>query len=225
MSYKVAFFGVPASTSAGDVLAQVVPMARELRMENGYSAVYMAATPQVTAARARLRILYFAAPGAHAGVSRDFFTERWRGELFEMVYNDQQGIFLWRHYPGTGRPASIITIGPYTGVSNVEPRVDYPQKAFTNEQLVALHRKPEAELNRAEARAVMEYDDAITIGLAHHGFDMRRNALLELLSAKTAWSLLDAKPTTKPFPTDAGPIASYEIESYDLSSHGLQGRA
>jgi hypothetical protein len=225
MSYKVAFFGVPAAMSAGDVLAQVVPMARELRMENGYDAVYMAATPQATAAQTRFRVLYFAAPGAHGGVSRDFFTERWSGELFEMVYNDQQGIFLWRHYPGTGRPASIITIGPYTGFSNLTPAVDYAQKAFTNDQLVALNRKPEAELNRAEARAVMEYDDAITIGLAHHGFDMRRNALLDLLSARTAWSLLDAKPGTKPFPRDTGPIASYDLEPHDLASHGLEGRA
>src|SRR5678815_1237403 len=131
MSYKVAFFGVPAAMAAGDVLAQLVPMAKELRMENGYAAVYLAATPQAVAAPAGLRGLYLAAPGAIGGVSRDFFTERWHGELFEMVYNDQQGIFLWRHYPATGAIESIITVGPCTGLSHIAPTIDYPQKPYT----------------------------------------------------------------------------------------------
>src|SRR5690349_7872458 len=97
-----------AALAAGDVLAQLVPMAKELRMENGYAAVYLAATPQAVAGPAGLRGLYLASPDASGGVSRDFFTERWQGELFEMVYNDQQGIFLWRHYPAQGGAESII---------------------------------------------------------------------------------------------------------------------
>lgn len=218
MSYKVAFFGVPAAMAAGEVLAQLVPMANELRMENDYDGVYLAATPQAAAAPAGLRALYLAAPGAIGGVSREFFTERWQGELFEMVYNDQQGIFLWRHHPGTGAAETIITIGPYTELSNIAPAVDYPQKPYTIEQLVALNRKPEAELSRTEERAVMEYHDAITIGLAHHGFHMTRQSLLDLLYAKTAWALLDAKPHSVAMPADASPIASYAIESYELSS-------
>ena len=221
MSYKVAFFGVPAAMAAGDVLAQLVPMAKELRMENGYAAVYLAATPQAVAGPAGLRGLYLASPDASGGVSRDFFTERWQGELFEMVYNDQQGIFLWRHYPAQGGAESIITVGPYTGLSNIAPTVDYPQKPYTMEQLVALHRKSEAELSRAEERAVMEYSDAITIGLAHHGFNLTRHSLLDLLHAKTAWSLLAGKPRPVPMPSDANPIASYEIEGHDLRAHGL----
>jgi hypothetical protein len=220
MSYKVAFLGVPAAMSAGDVLAEMVPMARELRMENGYPSVHMAATPQVEAAKTGLRILYMAAPGAHGGVSRDFFTERWNGPLFELVYNDQQGIFLWRQH-GAGRVQTLITVGPYLGAANITLAVDYAQKAFTNEQLIKLHRKPEAELTRAEERAVMEYDDAITIGLAHNQFAMKRHAVLDVLNARTAWSLLDGKPGVKPLPADAGPIMSYEIESYQLDALGL----
>src|ERR1044072_2525974 len=118
MSYKVAFFGVPAAMAAGDVLALLVPMAKELRMENGYASVYMAATPQAVAAPAGMRGLYLASADAGGGVSRDFFIARWHGELFEMVYNDQQGIFLWRHYPASGGAETIITVGPYTGLSN-----------------------------------------------------------------------------------------------------------
>ena len=224
MSYKVAFFGVPAAMSAGDVLAQVVPMAEELRMENDYGEVFMTATPEVVARKVGLRALYFAAPGAHGGVPREFFTERWNGPLFEMVYDDQHGLFLWRSYDDAGQRA-ILTDGHRVGLSKgFTPNADYPQKGFTNAQLDNAFRKPEEALTPAEAKALMEYHDAITIGLAHHGFPLKRAALLDLLYAETGWALLDAKPRPQPLPRDAAPIASYYLEPHEFSAYGLEPR-
>jgi hypothetical protein len=225
VSYKVAFFGVPAATPAGDVLAQVVPMAQELRMENGYAAVHMAATPEVVARKVGFRALYFSAPGARGGVPREFFTERWSGPLFEIVYDDQHGLYLWRYYSGEGRPRTIISDGHFVGLStDFVPNADYPQKGFTNAQLAAAFRKPEDQLTPAEARALMEHHDAITIGLAHHGFPLKRTALLDLLYAETGWALLDAKPRPQPLPRDAGPIASYYLDHYEFTTYGLEPR-
>jgi hypothetical protein len=225
VSYKVAFFGVPATMSAGDVLAQVVPMAQELRMENGYEQVYMVATPEVVARKVGLRVLYFAAPGARGGVSREFFTERWNGPFFEMVYDDQHGLFLWRYFSGDGAPQTILTDGHRVGLSKgFTPNADYPQKGFTNAQLDNSFRKPEAELTPAEARALMEYHDAITIGLAHHGVALKRAALLDLLYAERAWALLDEPPRPQPLPRDAAPVASFYIEPYEFSAYGLEPR-
>ena len=220
MSYRLAFFGVPAATPFEEVLAQVRPMARELRAENGYREVYLATCSDDEAQRIGLRPSYFAAPGAHGHVPRGFFVERWNGPLFEIVYDDQHGLFLWRHYTGDGGVHGILSDGPFVGLHDLAPNCDYPQKSFSNQQLEVEFQKSEAQL---KAQGLLGYHDAITIGLRHYGFEMTRQALLQILFTTNAWPLLTGSGA-QPLPSDVGPIASSYVDFLDFRAHGLKPR-
>jgi hypothetical protein len=107
-------------------------------------------------------------------------------------------------------------------MSNVQPSVGYPQRGFTNAELDAAVRKPEPELTETEARAVMEWHDAITIGFAHAGIATARTSCLDVLHAPTAWSLLDI--AEKSLPPDAGPVVDPYIEDHVFRSYELEAR-
>jgi hypothetical protein len=222
MSYKACFFGVPFGAS----LAPFKAMADELRMENGYTGVYLVTSPEAEARATGLRLGYLlATPAPRGRVPREFFTERWSGSpLFTLIYDDQNGYFMFEHRPLAGGPQSVITWGHAVGLSDLTLTIDYPQKPFTNAQLDAAYRKPEAKLTKAEAKALMEPADAITLGMMQFGFQSGRRACLDLVHAKKAWSLLEAKPKEQPIPDVAGPIVAYGLEPYELSLHGLEPR-
>jgi hypothetical protein len=83
-------------------------------------------------------------------------------------------------------------------------------------------RKDPDAMTEAEARAVMEWTDAITIGIAQYGFTARRGQFIDLLSAKTAWSLIEREE--RPLPDDAGPVVDPYIEEYEFAAVGLPFR-
>lgn len=215
MSYRQCFFAV-RSSQAESARAQLATMARELRSENRYRGVYLA-----SADHGGLYMMFVTAEPAPRGrVPRSFFTERWDGELFVAIYNDQAGIYLWEER-GNDRPKRIVNDAHLVG-SQVPLTVDYAGKGFTNEQLAAVMKKDPDAMTPAEARAVMEWTDAITIGLAQYGFAAKRGQFLELLDAKTVWSLLEK--AERPLPADAGPVVDPYVEDYELESVGLEFR-
>lgn len=216
MGYRHCFFAV-RSSDAEAARAQLAPMARELRSENGYKSVHLA-----RADHGGLHLMHLTAvPAPRGRVPRSFFTERWSGgELFVAVYNDRSGIYLWEAY-GDGPPKTIINDAHLVG-TNVTLTVDYAGKGFTNEQLAAAMQKDPDTLSAAEARAVMEWTDAITIGIAQFGFTAKRGQFLELLDAKTAWSLLEN--AERPLPREAGPVVDPYIEDHELDAVGLAFR-
>ncbi len=89
-----------------------------------------------------------------------------------VLHDDQQGVYLFERYvcaPGasdTTCELSIVSDGPYLGVARGTLTLDYPQRGFTIAELAALGRKPEAELSEREARAVLAYANAASVGLA-----------------------------------------------------------
>jgi hypothetical protein len=226
MSYRQCFFAVPGA-DVRDALARFAEMAAELSSENGYHAVYLATSPEPAAQASGLCAMWLAAEPAPRGrVPRGFVTERWTdAPLFVAVYDDQHGIYHWAHYPKDGPPQSILSDGHDVGVRNLTLTVDYPQKGFTREQLAAAVHKPEAALSAAERRAVMEPQDALTIGLAQFGFRARRKDFLDLLYAKEAWSLLGTEPRMAALPRSAGAVVDDFVTPHTFKSHGLAPRA
>lgn len=226
MSYRACFFGVRAidSKHAGPQLAR---MAAELQGERRHDGFYLATNTDAEAAASGLRMMYLAVdPGSGARVQREFFTERWSGcSLFVASYDDGNGLFWWEHVAADGQTQAILTNGPDTGTSDIDLTVDYPQKGFTVAQLADASSKEPHELTREEARAVMEYSDAITIGLAQFGFTARRQDFLALLNAKEAWSLLGRSAVKAPLPRTAGPIVDHYIDTHHFRACGLAPRA
>jgi hypothetical protein len=229
VSYKQCFLAVPAvdSRHAGPALAE---MARELRSENGYRGVYLATSSDAQAAATGLRMMNLLADPAPRGrVPREFFTERWSGPgpLFVAVYDDQNGYFMWQHVDARGRTGGMIaTDGHRVCAKDLELTVDYPQKPFTTAQLDAAFTRDPATLSPAEARALMEPMDAITIGLAQFGYrNARRGHFLDVLNATTGWSLLAAVPRIEAIPPTAGPVISFTFEPYELTYMGFPSRS
>lgn len=216
MGYRHCFFAV-RTADAGVAREQFREMARELRSENGYRSLHLA-----SADHGGLHLMHLtAAPAPRGRVPRSFFTERWSGaELFVAIYNDRSGIYLWEAY-GDGPPQTIINDAHLVG-TDVELSVDYAGKGFTHEQLAAVMRKDPDAMTEAEARAVMEWTDAITIGIAQYGFTAKRSQFIDLLSATTAWSLLER--AERPLPEDAGPVVDPYIEEHELAAVGLPFR-
>lgn len=216
MGYRHCFFAV-RSADADAARTQFATMARELRSENGYRSLHLA-----TADHGGLHLMHLTAEPAPRGrVPRSFFTERWSGgELFVAIYNDRSGVYLWEAY-GKGSPKTIMNDAHLVG-TDVALTVDYAGKGFTNEQLAAVMKKDPSAMTAAEARAVMEWTDAITIGIAQYGFTATRGQFIDLLGATTAWSLLEKEE--RPLPPQAGPIVDPYIEAHEFESVGLEFR-
>lgn len=226
MSYRQCFFAVPTTTSLDAVRQIFKRFAWELRGENGYTGLYLAANSPQNAKEAGLWLLHLTATPAPRGhVSRDFFTERWSdtqdAPLYTAVYDDQHGIFAWQEHTSEDR-SLILTHGHRVAVKGVELTVDHPQRAFTNAQLDEALRKPEEALTEAERAALMEYDDAITLGLRQLGSSATRADLLNLLYVKEVWPLLGAdRAKMVPYPLDAGAVVSPYVERYTFEYCGL----
>jgi hypothetical protein len=206
--------------------ARFAEMADELRSENGYRAVYMATNPDAAAQASGLRTMWLAADPAPRGrVSREFITERWGGgALFVAVYDDQHGIYLFEHHPAAGKLQSVLNDGHALGARNLTLTVDYAQKGFTPAQLDEAFRRPEDKRTDAENRALMDWTDALTVGLAQVGFRMRRSELVQLVHAKEAWSLLGKVPARAALPPNAGGVVDSYVEQYTFKAHGLAAR-
>lgn len=218
MSYKQCFFAVPTSTSFDTLLKIFGELATELRDENGYSNLYLAANPPQHAEASGLWLLHLTATPAPSGrVPRDFFTDWWpewhKDPLYIAVYDDQHGVFQWQERkPGGG---FILSQGHRVVIRNMELTVDYPQRAFTRKQLDQALHKPEEALSEAERRALMEYDDAVTLGLRQLGTSATRGDLIDLLYVEEVWPLLGAdRAKAVPRPKNAGAVASPYIDRY-----------
>lgn len=220
MGYRAGFFAV-ASEDAAVARQELASIARELRSENGYRGVYLA-----SADRGGLHLMYLAADPAPGGrVPRDFFLECWSitAPLYVAVYNDRAGVYLWERHAAGAQTEGVLNDAHLVGTKGLAITVDYAGKGFTHAQLAEVMGKDEGEMTPAEARAVMEWTDAITIGLAQHGFaGAKRSDFIALLSAKTAWSLLDGKEA--PMPRSAGPIVDEYIDAYTFERYGLEPR-
>jgi hypothetical protein len=92
-------------------------------------------------------------------------------ELIVTLHDDQRGVHLFEHYVAApGRPAlrlalALLSDGPYVGACAGTVTADHAQRGFTHEQLRALHERPPESLSEREARAIMDYESAIAIGL------------------------------------------------------------
>lgn len=218
MGYRACFFAV-ATADAPGALAQFTSIAKELRSENGYAGVYLAA-----ADRGGLTLIHLTArPAPRGRVPRDFFTEMWSAKvpLYVAVYNDKSGVYLWeRHAPGGLQ--GVCNDAHLVGTYGLDLTVDYAGKGFTHAQLAQVMAKEPSAMTPREARAVMEWTDAITIGLAQHGFTAKRRDFLDLLSAKQAWSLLEGKMV--PLPDDAGLVADPYLDELAFSLYKLEYR-
>lgn len=227
MSYKLCFLAVPveSSTTAFRALSE---MGCEIESENGYR-VSLATSSDADAAATGLRMMHVVADPAPDGrrVSRGFFTDRWEGPgpLFVAVYDDQNGFFVWERLDADRNSQAIATSGHRVGVRGIEITVDYAQKGFTNAELDAAFRRDPATLTPREARALMEPTDAITIGLAQFGYGgANRYQFLDLLTARTGWSLTDIPPERGAIPESAGPVIDYYLEPYQQTSFGFAAR-
>jgi len=142
-----------------------------------------------------LRMFYLAATPAPRGrVPRSFFTERWSGRSLFVAVYDDQHGIFLWEHVSPDGHTQGILTDGKIGVSGVS--LEKPVRAA----------------------------DAITLGLQHFGFAAKRSDFLDLLSATTAWSLLDSPPVEKPLPREAGPIADFYIESYEWSAYDLPAR-
>jgi hypothetical protein len=228
MSYKLCFFAMPANEPLADVLQLFANFASELADENGYEQLYLVTNTVEEAKRDGLWLLHLlAAPAPYGRVSREFFTERLeRGSLITMVYDDQHGIFCWEQTSVDQPDQGILTDAHRVGTYGLELTVDYPQRGFTSAQLDEALKKPEEELTEAEARALMEYDDALTIGLRQYGSTATRASLFALLRKEGGWPLLErsSKTAQVKLPKNAGPVADFYIEHYTFNAYGLEPR-
>lgn len=134
-----------------------------------------------------------------------------RTPIFEMLYctdlpvvtllhDDRRGIYLFERFDPQAEPrvAFLLSDGPYLGGSAASAlTVDYPQKGYSHEELRALHEKPEEALTPAEARAIMEWQGAVAIGLRQF-FPRWRGSHLDVLYRKNAWRVYDPKQPKSP---------------------------
>lgn len=230
MSYKTCFFGIPTHEMSIEGIWQLFqPMASELRMENGWNDIFLVTNTDKEAKASGLRLIDICVRPATSGViSRDFFIERWPPDgppYYVLVYDDQNGVFLFQHFPKEGRAQSILTDGHHVGVCNLELTVDYPQKPFTNAELDEAFKLPEEKLNDAQRNALMEWDDALTIGFRQFGFKLSRSQCLNLIYAKEAWPLIVSKPEKRKFDgMDSSGVIDFYVESWTFKSHGLVER-
>jgi hypothetical protein len=105
-----------------------------------------------------------------------------------LSHDDQQGVFFFERRSGmTPKLAWLLTVGAHYGGSTARFTVDFPQKRFSTAQLSSILEKPEASMSREERAAVIEHDDAITIGLRQFYPRARYAEYIDLLYADRVW--------------------------------------
>jgi hypothetical protein len=87
------------------------------------------------------------------------------GAATEICYDDKIGVHWFCHERKKAR-FELGSAGPYLCGDVDGITVPYPQRGFDNEALRLLHARPERELSDAEASAIMDYQNAVRIGLA-----------------------------------------------------------
>jgi hypothetical protein len=114
--------------------------------------------------------------------------------VLSLLHDDQAGVFLFERYARETKPlvVSLLSDGPYLGATKAKLTIDYPQRGFSNADLRVFHEIPQARLAEREARAIMSYEDAATIGLRQF-FPGWSGSYLDMLGRDTAWRVFDPK--------------------------------
>jgi hypothetical protein len=238
MSYKQCIFGIPtAAASEADVLALVRECMADLDSQGlNIPKIYVLIDSDVRARRTGLRTFMIGArdPGGRtltrAPLFEFMFSAR-RLPVVALLHDDQHGVYLFERYDPKASPrlVQIVSDGPYLGTNAPERlTVDYPQKQFSNARLRALHDKPESKLTGPEARAIMDYHNAVAIGLRQF-FPRWRGSCLDVLQRKNAWRVYhprdrEAPPRKYKKPDDWHNFVAYWLEDDDWRLAGLPPR-
>ena len=199
MGYAQCIFGVPTDRITRDeLLAVLVDAMRELAGELALPDVYALVDREANARKRGLRLFMLGRTAERDTlVDRGAFAE-YVGlghPLVTLLHDDRTGVHLFRHDDPEGDPGCVWlrSDGPYLGGHLDVFTVDYPQKGFSRAELAALHDKPEAKRTAREARAIMDYDHAITIGLRQFFPRLRAPQYLDLLDLPEAYHVYSPK--------------------------------
>jgi hypothetical protein len=239
MSYKQCIFGIPTERATeAEVLGLIQSCMADLASQGmRIPRVYVLIDSEARARRTGLRLFVI-------GVRERGERMLARGPLFEflhttgeglpvvlLLHDGQHGVFLFERFDPDANPrrVQLMSNGCYLGGTALPHlTIDYPQKGFTVAELRALHEKPQEKLTPAEARAIMEYHDAVRIGLRQY-LPSFRGSYLDLLHRKNAWRVYDPKnpdeaPRKFKKPSRLRNFVAYWPEDYDWRTAGLQER-
>jgi len=195
VSYKQCIFGVPVeAASEAQVLARVGAAMRDLAGELELPDIVVAIDDDARAREIGVRCFIIGArPPRARQLTREPVYERLAyGEdewpVVTLLHDDQHGIyfFKWFDPEATPRVVKLLSDGPLLGGQVDRVEREFAQKGFSNAELLALLEKPEAALSERERRAVMEYANAVSLGIGQF-FPRWKGSYLDLLYAKSLW--------------------------------------
>ncbi len=221
MSYKLALFAFPSSVDDGTILSDlaigVQTVAADVSMGDAFIRLQ-----EIEG----MKFAFILAQGRTrgTGVMRGTITEGFWQKDYPMAflgYDDQNGVSLFEGW-GTC-DLRLLSDGCRIGGRKLgDLKTDFPQKGLSNEELRALHDKPEAELSERELAAIAEYHSAIDIGMREvFGWGGGRK-YLDICDAKKAYPV--GSKTAKAMPDDAAPLVAFWPEDSDWRSAGLEPR-
>lgn len=221
MSYKLSLFAFPSRVSDDAILGElslgVETVAADVSMGDAFIVLR-----EIDAMKFAWILAQGRSPGS--GVRRGTLTDGFFGKNYPMAflgYDDQNGVSL---FEGNGTLAlRLLSDGCFIGGRKLpDVKVDFPQKGFTNDELRALHDKPESELSDREHAAIAEYQSAIDIGLRESFGWQSGRKFLDVCQAREAFPVGGSKPVT--LPSGAVQLVAFWPEDPDWMSAGLPPR-